>query len=156
LVFAHKLDEGKKLIKVKRKYNTSNTPVISNEVRGEILFEQLVSPSCRIYFGMSHDRCKLLIGPLIRRGRASSFSLMKKKQKIKTEKSFSPQAFTFWPAFLSGHRSFITRPKILTSFNQGNHGSEPALGIEMDTSLAPNALCAYEWKARAVGNALVS
>jgi hypothetical protein len=48
---------------------------------------------------------------------ATSFLLIEKKQKIKTEKNFPARAFTFWPAFLSGHRSFIT---VLNQGNQGN------------------------------------
>jgi hypothetical protein len=39
------------------------------------------------------------IVPLIAAGMASSFSLMKKNQKIKPEKSFHPQGKTPWPAF---------------------------------------------------------
>jgi hypothetical protein len=78
---------------------------------------------------------------------APSFLLIEKKQKIKTEKSFPPQAFTFWPAFLSGHRSFITRPKILVNLiNPLNPGSKfpmllPRSRPPLFCPLSPEAVC---------------
>jgi hypothetical protein len=58
-----------------------------------------------------------------------------------------PQESPLWPACKSQH-SFAAQIKKLSP--------QPTLVMEVDTGLAPNAVCAYERTARAAGNDILN